>query len=79
MTTFSVRVATFSGKKIQVDVTPNETIYSVKLKVAASENIEPDMQHMICYGKVLSNAKLISDYGITSESTIHLVLQCFGH
>ncbi|KAK0184726.1 hypothetical protein F5146DRAFT_1073457 [Armillaria mellea] len=71
-------VLTRTGKMITLNISSFAYIDDVKALLQSREGIPPDQQRLIFAGKQLEGDRLLSDYGIKNEDTIHLVLRLRG-
>ena len=67
-----------TGKQVSVDVTPNDTIKSVKAKVQAAEGT-PDACQLVYGGKMLNgDDRTLADANIGNEATLNLAVPVEG-
>ena len=63
-----------NGKCVTIEVSKDDKLRLVKLKVQDGLDIEPNEQNLVFAGKALDDdEKKIGDYGIVEESTIMVV------
>ncbi|XP_055511252.1 uncharacterized protein LOC129709142 [Leucoraja erinacea] len=66
------------GKMTTYDVLPSESVREFKQKVQRQEGVTPDQQRLTFGSNQLEDGRLLSDYNITSQSTIQLLLRLRG-
>ncbi|QJX71013.1 hypothetical protein F-liban_265 [Faustovirus] len=75
-------VKTMTGKTLSIlfDIVefPKATVDQLKTAIETKEGVPKDQQRLIFAGKQLEDGKLLSSYGITEQSTIHLVMRLRG-
>ncbi|KAH9646872.1 ubiquitin-NEDD8-like protein RUB1 [Citrus sinensis] len=73
-----IKVKTLTGKEIEIDIEPTDTIERIKERVEEKEGIPPVQQRLIYAGKQLADDKTARDYNIEGGSVLHLVLALRG-
>eukprot|EP00275_Glaucocystis_incrassata_P000589 EC119932.1.p1 GENE.EC119932.1~~EC119932.1.p1 ORF type:complete len:180 (+),score=24.30 EC119932.1:79-540(+) len=68
-----VKVKALTGKEIEIDVDPTDTIERIKERVEEKEGIPPVQQRLIFGGKQMADDKCASDYKDEGGSVLHLV------
>lgn len=65
-------VKNLNGKSMAIMVSPSDTVESLRNKVEAKTGIPPSEQRLLYGGKQLSPERILADYNIQKESTLHL-------
>ncbi|KAM3146784.1 hypothetical protein pb186bvf_001314 [Paramecium bursaria] len=68
-------VKTLTGKSIEFDFNPQDTVSKLKAKIQDKEGFHQDDQRLVFRGLQLENERTLSDYNIYPDSIIHLVLR----
>ncbi len=72
-------VKSLTGRNITIDCDLTTcTVAQFKVRVYYHEGIPEDQQRIIYEGRQLEDNKLLSEYNITNESSLHLVLRLRG-
>ena len=70
-----VYIKTLSGKTIDLELKPSNTIWNVKAMIRDKVGFPPDQQRLIFAGKELEDRFTIDNYQITRQSTLSLVMR----
>lgn len=68
------------GKTITIQVQPTDTVADLRSKIQEIETISPENQRLVFNGKTIGtgDGKTLADYGVRSDSTLHLYLSLPG-
>lgn len=73
-----IKVKTLTGKEIEIDIEPSDSIERIKERLEEKEGIPPVQQRLIFGGKQMSDDRTAKDYNIEGGSVLHLVLALRG-
>ena len=73
-----IKVNTLTGKEVEVDIEPSDTVARIKERVEEKEGIPPAQQRLIFAGKQMADEKQARDYNMEGGSVLHLVLALRG-
>jgi len=76
--TKQIMIKTLQGKTMPMEVQDTDTIGSIKNRIHEKEGIPVDQQRLVFNGKQLEDNLKVSDYGISQDSAVHLVLRLKG-
>lgn len=71
-------VLSLTGKEIEIDIEPTDTIERIKERVEEKEGIPPVQQRLIFAGKQMNDERTAKEYNIEGGSVLHLVLALRG-
>ena len=76
--TMQIFVKCLTGRTITIVVNESNTTWDLQALICRSQQIPPCKQRLIFSGKQLDVNKMLEDYKITEDCTIHLVLRLRG-
>lgn len=71
-------VKTLTGKTMTLDVNAADTIENLKAMIEDRDGIPSELQRLVYAGKELQDGSILSDYKITKDSNIFLILRLMG-
>lgn len=73
-----VFVSSVNNQTVSFDVSPEDTIQSLKSKILDKYGVNSDEYYLCFSGKVLEDSKTIADYDIESSSNINFMFRING-
>jgi large subunit ribosomal protein L40e len=70
-----VLIISVTGKKTELIVDKDDTVYSIMRKLQDSEGIAVDLQRLIYSGKQMTEGQSLSHYEIREGATVHLLVR----
>eukprot|EP00770_Monocercomonoides_exilis_P007655 MONOS_7616.1-p1 / transcript=MONOS_7616.1 / gene=MONOS_7616 / organism=Monocercomonoides_exilis_PA203 / gene_product=polyubiquitin / transcript_product=polyubiquitin / location=Mono_scaffold00265:16239-20772(-) / protein_length=1285 / sequence_SO=supercontig / SO=protein_coding / is_pseudo=false len=70
---FNIRVMHLDGRAVNVEVDGAESVEDVKQKVMAVEGVDVSKMRLVSGGRWLKDCHVLEDFGIGTESTVHLL------
>ncbi|KAG1840027.1 ubiquitin-related domain-containing protein [Suillus tomentosus] len=71
-------VKNLNGKTMALMISPTDTVENLMKKIQERTDIPPSEQRILFGGKQLVPDRILADYNISKESTLHLVLRLRG-
>jgi len=73
-----IKIKTLTGKVVELNIEPTDTIYRVKEMLEEKEGIDPKQQRLIFGGKQIGDELSANSIGVRADDTLHLVLALRG-
>ncbi|KAF9780044.1 ubiquitin [Thelephora terrestris] len=73
-----IKVKTLTGKEIELDIEPKDTIEDIKKKVEEQSGVPPQQQRLIFGGRQMQDTTQASENNIVPGAVLHLVLALRG-
>ena len=73
-----ILVKTLTGRTSALEVDPHESVEGLRAMLTNNNTGDMDRGRIIFQGKQLEDGRLLSDYNIIEDSTVHLVYRLYG-
>jgi hypothetical protein len=60
------------GDKLELQIEPSMTVAEVKQLIASQHGHDPALQKLIIRGRILEEAKAMSEYSVSESDTIYI-------
>jgi hypothetical protein len=74
----NISIRTMTGKVMYINCDETDTVLDLKNRIQKKDNTPLDHQRLIFNGKQIEDELLLSSYGISNNSIIHLILRLRG-
>ena len=78
LSSIRVLIKTLTGRQFAVNINPDSYIEDLKNEICDIDGTPPDQQRLIFAGRQLEDGNKLSEYSISEDSLIHLVLRLRG-
>eukprot|EP01065_Artemidia_motanka_P015492 TRINITY_DN1927_c0_g3_i1.p2 TRINITY_DN1927_c0_g3~~TRINITY_DN1927_c0_g3_i1.p2 ORF type:complete len:237 (+),score=49.81 TRINITY_DN1927_c0_g3_i1:104-712(+) len=76
--TMPIYVRIMTGPAFKIDVTMEDTVQSLKVRICARCGVSESGQRVLYSGRMLEDGKQLRDYGIRSKAVLNVVLRLVG-
>ena len=76
--TMLIMVQTLTGKGVEINIQPTDTVLRIKELFEEKEGIPPPQQRFVMRGRILEDCETVNECLLSEGSVIHLVLPIRG-
>ena len=73
--TMNLKIKCLKADDFTLSIPSDASVDDLKEEIVKQRNIEPGKQRLIYKGRVLKSDKKLSDYSITDQTTVHLIIR----